>query len=256
MWWIGTSGWQYKDWKGAFYPEKLAQKSWILHYAEHFAIVEANNPFYRLPEREVFEEWARITPDDFVVASKMSRYLTHIKRLRDPGEPVSRFFSRAEGLGDKLGPVLLQLPPTLKADNELLEVALREMPRDARIAVEFRHATWFTDSTRSVLERHRAALCLTDRLNRRPEPLWRTTEWTYVRFHEGRARPAPCYGDGALGAWVERLESVAGSSDDIYVFFNNDPRGCAVANATTFAHLAMARGNRCTRVPPPISVVQ
>src|SRR3954468_3298486 len=112
---IGTSGWQYKDWRGRLYPAGLPQRLWLEHYAGAFDVVEVNNAFYRLPERSTFEQWRERTPGDFVVAVKMSRYLTHIKRLRDPAEPVDRFLGRAEALGTKLGPVLLQLPPTLKA---------------------------------------------------------------------------------------------------------------------------------------------
>src|SRR5919205_149399 len=118
---VGTSGWQYRSWRGRLYPEKLPQRLWLEHYVEHFATVEVNNAFYRLPEKAVFEGWRARTPADFCVAVKASRYLTHIKRLRDPAEPVARLMERAVGLGDKLGPILVQLPPSLRADVELLD---------------------------------------------------------------------------------------------------------------------------------------
>ncbi|SIR80326.1 Protein of unknown function DUF72 [Micromonospora avicenniae] len=120
---LGTSGWQYRDWRGRFYPAGLPQRLWLEHFAGRFATVEVNNAFYRLPERDTFAAWRARTPDDFCVAVKMSRYLTHIKRLREPAEPVARFLDRATALGDRLGPVLLQLPPTLAADVPALDCA-------------------------------------------------------------------------------------------------------------------------------------
>ena len=136
---IGTSGWQYRDWRGPFYPDKLAQARWLESYAERFATCESNNAFYRLPERSTFEAWAARTPPDFDLAVKMSRYLTHILRLREPAEPVERFLERACGLGRKLGPVLLQLPPSLEAEPEPLDDVLRRLTPHVRVAVEFRH---------------------------------------------------------------------------------------------------------------------
>jgi uncharacterized protein YecE (DUF72 family) len=132
---IGTSGWQYRDWRPAFYPKGLAQRLWLEFYAEGFSTVESNNAFYRLPEPSVFRAWADRTPDDFVMAVKVSRYLTHLKRLLDPAEPVDRFLKHARHLGSKLGPVLLQLPPQLHADLGRLEEALEQFPRSVRWAI-------------------------------------------------------------------------------------------------------------------------
>ena len=154
---IGTSGWQYKDWRGRLYPAGLPQRRWLEHYAERFATVEVNNAFYRLPERSTFEQWRERTPADFCFAVKMSRYLTHVKRLREPAEPVARFLERASALGGKLGPVLIQLPPTLRADLAALDETLGRFPSGVRVAVEPRHDTWFTDDCRRLLERHGAA---------------------------------------------------------------------------------------------------
>ena len=126
--WIGTSGWQYADWKGRFYPRSLRQAGWLAHYASYFRTVEVNNAFYRLPEEAIFERWRDTTPDDFVVAVKASRYLTHVRRLREPAEPVERLMSRAKGLGAKLGPILVQLPPTMRADLPALEDTLGAFP--------------------------------------------------------------------------------------------------------------------------------
>jgi uncharacterized protein YecE (DUF72 family) len=132
---VGTSGWQYRDWRERFYPKAVAQKRWLEYYAERFATVESNNAFYRLPERSTFEDWAARTPQDFVWAVKMSRFLTHMKRLKDPAEPVDRFMKHASGLGNKLGPVLLQLPPNLKADLDRLEETFSELSGRIRVAV-------------------------------------------------------------------------------------------------------------------------
>src|SRR5690242_17699586 len=125
---IGTSGWQYRDWRGPFYPQELAQRRWLEHYAGVFGTVEVNNAFYRLPGRATFEAWRERTPEDFVVAVKASRYLTHVRRLRDPREPVERLMDRARGLGGRLGPVLLQLPPTMRVDVDALDATLAAFP--------------------------------------------------------------------------------------------------------------------------------
>jgi uncharacterized protein YecE (DUF72 family) len=248
---VGTSGWQYRDWRGAFYPAGVPQRRWLDHYGRRFATVELNNPFYRLPERETFHQWREETPGDFVFAVKMSRFLTHVRRLRDPDEPVERFLSHARGLGDKLGPVLLQLPPHLEADLGRLAATLDRFPPGVRVAVEPRHESWFAGSgLRQLLEDRRAALCLADSPRRRT-PVWRTARWGFVRFHEGRATPSPCYGDRALATWAERIASMWGAQDEVFCYFNNDLRACAVRNAVTFARLVRRAGLRPTRVPEP-----
>lgn len=246
---VGTSGWQYASWRGRFYPENLRQADWLEFYAERFRTVEVNNAFYRLPEASTFAAWARRTPHDFVVVVKASRYLSHIKRLKDPEEPVARFLERARHLGDKLGPVLVQLPPSMAIDLERLDATLAQFPADVRVTVEFRHPTWFTDETRRVLERRGAALCLADSPHRET-PLWRTAAWGYVRLHEGTADPRPCYGRDALDAWAARLAGLWGPGDEVYAFFNNDPQGCAPRDASAFAEAVEAAGLPATRVPP------
>jgi uncharacterized protein YecE (DUF72 family) len=235
---VGTSGWQYKDWRGRFYPDGLPQRLWLEHYATEFPTVELNNAFYRLPERATFEAWRARTPPHFVMAVKVSRYLTHIKRLRDPQEPVARFLDRARGLGDKLGPVLLQLPPTLRADAAALDAVLTLFPAEVRVAVEPRHRTWWTDEVRQTLERHNAALCWADRDGRPIAPLWRTADFGYLRLHHGRAEPRPRYGRRALASWVSRLRDCYPDGVDTYVFFNNDPGGAAIVDARIFLALS------------------
>ncbi len=247
---IGTSGWQYKDWRGRFYPPGLPQARWLEYFAGHFATVEINNAFYRLPERDTFARWRERTPDDFCVAVKASRYLTHIKRLRDPAEPVARFLSRATALGDRLGPVLLQLPPTLRADPDALTDVLKQFPGDVRVAVEPRHPSWWTTEVRKVLEDHRAALCWADRHSRPVTPLWRTADFGYLRLHEGRAKPWPRYGHNALRTWVDRLASTYSDGEPTYAYFNNDPGGAAITDAVAMAAAARRSDRPVSRAVP------
>ncbi len=235
---IGTSGWQYRDWRAGFYPVGLPTTRWLEYYTGRFDTVEVNNTFYRLPDPTTFADWARRVPDGFDFAIKASRYLTHYKRLREPEEPVRRLLAHAEPLGDHLSVVLLQLPPDLRAAPDDLDRTLRAFGDRVRVAVEPRHPSWWTAEVRTVLERHAAALCFADRDSRLLTPLWRTADWTYLRLHSGRARPAPCYGLRALRSWVERLIGLYGPEAHGYVYFNNDARACAVRNAATFARLA------------------
>ncbi|MEO3777692.1 DUF72 domain-containing protein [Micromonospora sp. B11E3] len=175
--------------------------------------------------------------------------LTHIKRLRDPAEPVARFLDRATALGDRLGPVLVQLPPNLPADVEALDAALRLFPPGVRVAVEPRHPSWWTNATRRVLERRRAALVWADRGSRAVAPLWRTADFGYLRLHEGRARPWPRYGRAPLTAWVRRLGAEFGAGEPAYVYFNNDSGGAAIVDAVAFADLARRAGRPVSRTP-------
>ncbi|HEX6548606.1 MAG TPA: DUF72 domain-containing protein [Candidatus Dormibacteraeota bacterium] len=248
MLWVGTSGWQYRHWDGNFYPAELAQREWLDFYASRFRVVEVNNTFYHLPKAPTFEKWRAETPSDFVVAVKMSRYLTHLKRLLDPEEPVQRFMERALRLRPKLGPVLVQLPPRFEAQPQRLEATLTCFPRGVRVAVEFRDDSWYRDDVRAMLERFEAALVLADSPRRR-QPMWRTADWGFVRFHEGRASPHPCYGERALTTWAERIAELWPATADVYTFFNNDPRGCAVRDAVVFARIAERAGLHPTRVP-------
>ncbi len=206
-------------------------------------MVATRTAFYRLPERSVFERWCEQTPDGFVVAVKVSRYLTHIRRLAEPAEPVARLVERSAGLGPRRGPFLLQLPPTLRAAPDRLDACLRAFPRTARVAVEPRHPSWWTDEVRLVLERHGSALCWADRGGRPVTPLWRTAEWGYVRLHEGRASPRPSYGRSALASWLDRTaDAWPEPGADVFVYFNNDHGGAAVRNARTLVRMARHRG--------------
>ncbi|WP_326628659.1 MULTISPECIES: DUF72 domain-containing protein [unclassified Streptomyces] len=249
---VGTSGWQYKDWRGVLYPPGQPQRLWLEEYARQFATVENNNAFYRLPTAEIFASWRERTPEGFVMAVKASRYLTHLKRLRDPEEPVHRLMDHARGLGDRLGPVLLQLPSHFREDIEALDACLTCFPDTVRVAVELRHTSWWEAERklRAVLERHGSALCWADRGSRPVTPLWRTASWGYVRFHGGIAEPLPRYGRQALKSWARRIVDTWPDKDDVYVYFNNDLGGAAVVDAAKFARAAAALGRTVSRTPP------
>ncbi len=249
---IGTSGWHYDDWSGHLYPTSLPRRSWLEHYAGYFETVEINNAFYRLPEVSTFERWRDATPNDFVFAVKASRYLTHVKRLHDPSEPVARLMERARHLGPKLGPVLVQLPANLSADPAALRGLLDAFPPGARVAFEPRHMSWHTDEVAAILSEHDAALCLTDTAGRL-SPIARTATWGYVRFHEGRAAPHPCYGRRALKTWAVRLARLWTEAEDVYVYFNNDRGGCAVRDAHRFGVAVAGTGLSPTRLPSAVA---
>jgi uncharacterized protein YecE (DUF72 family) len=234
---VGTCGWQYDDWRDAFY-RGAPKSSWLSEYAKSFDTVECDNAFYRLPTRETFAKWAAALPDGFTMAVKASRFLTHIKRLTDPAEPVQRLLQSCEGLGDRLGAILLQLPPTLHIELARLDATLACFPSSIRVAVEPRHESWWTDDLRRLLEKRGAALTWADRLGRPVAPLWRTADWAYVRLHEGRAHPWPNYGDAALRTWHGRVAENWPRNADVFVYFNNDPGAAAIRNAQTFERIA------------------
>lgn len=246
---LGTSGWQYRHWRETFYPTGLAQTKWLEFFVERFQTVEINNAFYRLPSKENFEKWRDRTPDDFVFAVKANRYITHIKRLKDSDEPVGRYMENVVGLGPKLGPILIQLPPNLKIDLDNLDRTLTNFGKNARIAVEFRHDSWYVDEVRALLEEHGATNCWADKGSKPITPLWKTADWAFLRFHEGAAAPHPCYGRTSLRTWAERLADTFGTEADAFVYFNNDPCACALRDARWFHAAAAKVGFRPTRIP-------
>ena len=233
---VGTSGFDYRDWRGPFYPRFIRASERLAFFAEHFGTVELNVTFYRMPAASTFRGWRDAVPDGFVFAVKASRYLTHIKRLEDPQASVDYLVERASILGDRLGPILLQLPPSLGIDLDRLDRTLEAFGSEPRVAVEPRHKSWFVPELSALLRAHDAAFVLADR--RGPiTPLWSTSGWVYLRMHQGSATPRPCYGDRALRSWVHRLEALPGRPRDGYVYFNNDHRACAVHNARTFERM-------------------
>jgi uncharacterized protein YecE (DUF72 family) len=244
---VGTSGWHYRDWRGAFYPEKLPTRRWLEHHAGRFGTVELNNTFYRLPPAAGFRNWKSQTPDGFLFTVKASRFLTHYRRLRDPLEPAERLLAAAGALEEKLGPVLLQLPPNLAVDVPALAGVFEAFRDRVRLVCEFRHSSWYCDAVYELLESHDAALCLADRRNRHT-PLVRTASWGFVRMHEGIASPRPHYGSRALATWVDRVAGLWGTSGECFVYFNNDHGACAIRDAFEFATRAREAGLDVWRV--------
>lgn len=236
---VGTSGWHYDHWRGPFYPEDADSETYLSRYVEVFATVEINTSFYHLPERETLERWTEVAPEGFVFAAKASRYITHMKKLKDPAEPVARFFGRMETLGGMLGPVLFQLPPNWHRNLERLERFLDVLPEDRRCAFEFRDASWWDTDTFALLENRGVAHCLYDVAGQGP-PRVVTTDFAYIRFHgatdsyRGRYRPKD------LAGWAGACASWARSGRDVYVYFNNDTEGHAVENARRFAEMVHA----------------
>jgi uncharacterized protein YecE (DUF72 family) len=227
--WCGASGYSYQHWRTVFYPAELPQSKWLEYYAQHFDTVELNNPFYRLPERATFEKWRQRTPDGFVFAVKASRYLTHVKKLADPEEPLARILSHSEGLGEKRGPILYQFPPGWAKDIGRLEAFLRLLPRDLRHVFEFRNDSWHCEEVWSLLERHGAAYCIMSSPGL-PLHLKLTADFAYIRMHSGGVETGSNYSDQHLALWASRVLELL-SHGDTYVYFNNDYRGYAVRNA-------------------------
>ena len=227
---VGCSGWQYRHWSGDFYPRELPQAGWLEHYAGSFDTVELNNSFYRLPGRSTFAGWRRRSPSGFLFAVKASRYLTHIKRLSDPQEPLRRLWDSAGGLEEKLGPVLYQLPPRWKRNLERLSEFLDAAPAGRLQAFEFRDASWYAEETYALLESHGAAMCLHD-MSGSASPLREVGPFTYVRFHGSGARYGGRYPDAALERWAERLRDEQRRGREVYAYFNNDVGGHAPRDA-------------------------
>lgn len=226
---IGTSGWNYKHWIDVLYPKGMPQSRWLSKYAESFDTVEINNSFYRLPEKSTFEAWERSSPERFTFAVKASRFLTHMKKLRDPEEPLQRMLGRAEGLGAKLGPILYQLPPGWKLNLERFRYFLGLLPRDVRHVFEFRDESWQTETVFDLLREHGAGYCV---MSAPDLPLHKiaTADFAYIRMHNGGADTQGNYTDESLAEWAEDVRRFL-KDVDVYVYFNNDYKGYAVYNA-------------------------
>lgn len=233
--WIGTSGWSYKHWEnGAFYPPKMPPGEHLEFFAQHFPTVEINYSYYQLPPRKTFELWNRKSPPGFLFAVKGSRYLTHMKKLKDPEEPLERLLHNAGGLGRKLGPVLFQFPRQWNIDLERLRQffdALRAYPKH-RYAFEFRNQSWLTADVYACLRDNNAALCLPIGWGI-PLDIQTTADWTYIRFHGGER--SHFFEDDELAPWAKRIREWRDGGLDSYSYFNNDTlwqgRPAAIDNA-------------------------
>ena len=196
---VGTSGFSYDEWKGNFYPEKLASKDMLRHYGERFPTVEINNTFYRLPKEAVLAGWGDQVPEGFRFVIKASQFITHIKRLNECGQPLARLYGVTNALGPRLGPLLFQLPPTLRKDPALLAAFLDARPDRRRVAIEFRHASWFDDEVFGLLRQQGVALCVSDTGEEPVAPLIATTDWGYVRLRREEFKEAD------LRDWARRI---------------------------------------------------
>jgi uncharacterized protein YecE (DUF72 family) len=227
---IGCSGWQYRHWRGSFYPLELPQSRWFDHYSRTFNTVELNNSFYRLPSGETFEKWRRQAPTDFLYAVKASRFLTHMKKLKDPDEPVRLFFEHAHGLGPRLGPVLYQLPPRWPLNLERFATFLAALPRRRAQVIEFREPSWYDDRVFALMRQHRVALCLHDMEGSATERIV-VGPFIYVRFHFGTSRYGGRYDDQRLDDWADWLAHRVREGLSVFAYFNNDVGGHAPRDA-------------------------
>jgi len=226
---IGTSGWVYPHWSGRFYPRGLAQSRWLEYYARQFPTVEVNNTFYRLPPAEVFTAWRERTPQQFVFTIKASRYITHIRRLREPRAALTALLARAAHLGGKLGPVLFQLPPRFAVDLDRLDGFLRALPASIRPVMEFRDPSWHLPEVFELLDRRGSAYCIMVAPALRCE-LRVTARMLYIRFHAPQGG-RPAFGRRRLQAWAERIRYLMHQADEGWVYFNNDLEGAAIEDA-------------------------
>jgi len=240
---IGTSGWSYPHWRGPFYPEGISSAGMLPFYFQRLNTVEINSSFYHLPLGKTFENWRASSPDDFIFAVKASRFITHVKKLTDAAQAVERFLERAVGLGEKIGPLLFQLPPGLKIDPERLRRFLLLLPATCRCSFEFRNPGWFHPEIYSLLSEFRAAFCIYE-LSGLASPPEITADFVYLRLHGPAGKYRGRYSMEQLRAWCERFDRWAGQSRDVFCYFDNDENGFAPLNALELQRLV-------TRVADP-----
>jgi uncharacterized protein YecE (DUF72 family) len=227
---VGTSGFSYKEWKGPFYPETLPEKEMLRYYGERFRTVEINNTFYRMPKATVLEAWYAEVSANFRFALKASQRITHMQRLKDCGDSVAYLLKVAGALKERLGPLLFQLPPHLKADVARLRDFLKLLPPSCRAALEFRHPSWFTTEVFDLLREHRAALCIAEAENDLETPFVSTADWGYLRLRRTD------YGEPELKAWADRVRQQ--NWQDAFVFFKHEDEGKAPMMARKFLALS------------------
>lgn len=229
---IGCSGWVYKHWRGILYPTGLPQTRWFGRYAEEFDTVEINNSFYRLPKPETFDKWREQAPPGFCYTVKANRFLTQAKKLKDCEEPLERMMSAVRHLGDRLGPILYQLPPRMSINLERLESFLAIVPKDIANVFEFRHPSWYEQATYDLLDRYGAGFCVHDMAGS-ASPQVAVGPVAYVRFHGGEGKYWGRYSDEALLGWSDWLIGEARRGRTCWCYFNNDINGDAIHDAQT-----------------------
>ena len=236
---IGCSGWVYRHWRGAFYPDDLPQKSWFAHYARHFDTVEINASFYRVPLRKTFEGWRDKAPPGFRYAVKVNRFITHNKKLLDCADVVAEFIDLARLLGPALGPLLYQLPPSLHRNDERLAGFLAQLPRDLEHVVEFRHASWYDEGVLALLDSHEVGFVAHDLVGL-VSPRWASGRTAYVRFHGTGGKYWGRYPDEQIADWAAWLRDQVAAGRSAYAYFNNDIHGHALEDAANLKQ-AIAR---------------
>ena len=227
---IGTSGWQYKHWAGTFYPETIKTKDHFAYYQSQFNTVELNNSFYHLPDKTTFKKWHDITPPHFHFAVKASRYITHMKKLKDPDEALHRFFLNAEALEEKLSVILFQLPPHWKLNYERLKEFLSRLPRGHRSTFEFRDVSWYQPEVFELLHKHHCSFCIYE-LDGHQSPEVITTNFLYIRLHGPGAKYQGLYTSEVLEQWAKKCVDWQQSGKDVFIYFDNDQDGYAAINA-------------------------
>lgn len=233
---IGTSGWHYKHWMGTFYPAELKPKDFIYYYLKFFRTLEINNSFYRLPNRQTFENWKKQVPPDFVFAVKASRYITHMKKLKDPHQPLADFLQNAQGLEEKLGPILFQLPPGWKLNIERFEEFLEALPKGLLYTFEFRNHSWYDDNVLQLLEKYKCAFCIYE-LEFHMSPIEVTTDFIYVRLHGPSWKYSGSYSDSKMEEWAHKCLEWNNAGKNVYFYFDNDQLGYAAFNAITLKEM-------------------
>jgi uncharacterized protein YecE (DUF72 family) len=232
---VGTSGFSYNHWRERFYPKGLPQSQWLEFYAKEFSTVELNNTFYRLPPDKSFDRWRERTPQDFVYAVKVSRFITHIKKLRNSDDALQKFLASAHLLGIKLGPLLYQLPPSMsrnESNESVLEAFLKLLPHGLSHVIEFRHESWLHEEVLDLLRQHQVGFCIFD-MPDLTAPVAATADFAYVRFHGSAGMYGSSYSDEELKEWADKITGLAEGLRAVYVYFNNDIEGFAVRNAIT-----------------------
>jgi len=239
---MGTSGWYYRDWPGTFYPVHLKKQNFLACYAESFKTVELNGTFYHLPLDSTAKTWYRSTPRDFVFSVKASRFITHIKKLKDAREPLERFLKWSALLKEKLGPILFQLPPHWGMDGDRLESFLKLLPKRRPFVFEFRDPSWFCEEIYQRLRHYQAALCIYDREGL-VSPFVLTAPWVYVRFHGPEPRYHGDYSPAALKLWARRIRQWLADRKQVFAYFNNDYQGYAPKNARELMRLLLKKSS-------------
>lgn len=232
---IGTSGWSYEHWDKVFYSH-LPSNQRLQFYAKHFQTVEINTTFYHLPKPQVVKNWHKTTPKNFLFSIKASSYITHLKRLKDPEESLKKFFTSIKNLKEKTGPILFQLSPSFKRDDERLKNFIKKLPKKKRYTFEFRHESWFAEEVYQILQKNKMALCITD-LAGKLSPIELTSNFVYIRLHGPKRAYQGSYSDRKLKEWAKKIKEWNEKKIKVFLYFDNDQKGYALADAKRLKEL-------------------